>query len=180
MFHELSARFTPDPHSEISYGGTTLALRFYQSIYRDRLVFAVRILGDVLFGTPPLYELARHGGLFPMPAPGGGSGVRGVPIHRYHGKVKLLSNWELRGRILPFTWLGQRFNIGAVAFIDAGRVWTNLSSPTRFDGTDLGLKLGAGGGLRIQWGEALLLRTDVAWSPDADPVGFYFNVNHVF
>jgi hypothetical protein len=37
-----------------------------------------------------------------------------------------------------------------------------------------------GGGLRIKWGEAFLVRADVAWSPDADPIGLYFNVNHVF
>ena len=179
-FHELSARFTPDPRSDLSYGGATLALRVYRSVYRDRLVFAARILGDVLFGRPPFYELARHGGLFPMPAPGGGSGVRGVPVHRYHGRIKLISNWELRVRALPFTWLRQRFNIGAVAFVDAGRVWADLGSPARLDGTGPGLKVGAGGGLRVQWGEALLLRADLAWSPDADPVGLYFNARHVF
>jgi hypothetical protein len=38
----------------------------------------------------------------------------------------------------------------------------------------------AGGGLRLQWGETFLLRGDVAWSPDARPVGIYVDVNHVF
>jgi hypothetical protein len=180
VFHELSVRLTPNPRTDVSYAGATLALRFYRSIHRDRLVFAARVLGDMMFGNPPLYELARHGGLFPMPAPGGGAGIRGVPAYRYHGKVKLLSNWELRARILPFTIHGQRFNIGAIAFVDAGRVWSDLSHSDELDDTDMGVKVGVGGGLRIQWGEAFLLRTDLAWSPDADPIGFYFNINHVF
>jgi outer membrane protein assembly factor BamA len=180
VFHEASIRFTPDPRSDLSHAGATLALRFYRSLYRDRLVFAARVMADLLLGDPPIYELARHGGLFPMPAPGGGAGIRGVPIQRYHGKIKLLSNFELRARILPFTVFNQRFNIGAIAFVDAGRVWAGYKPSQRLDGDGLGLKVGAGGGLRVQWGEAFLLRADVAWSPDADPVGFYFNANHVF
>jgi hypothetical protein len=179
-FHEVSIRFTPDPRSDVSFAGATVALRFYRSLYRDRLVFAARVMGDMLFGDPPIYELARHGGLFPMPAPGGGSGIRGVPIQRYHGKVKLLSNFELRARLLPLTVFGQRINIGAIAFFDAGRVWSDFTARERFDGSEPGIKVGLGGGLRLQWGEAFMLRTDVAWSPDADPIGFYFNVNHVF
>jgi outer membrane protein assembly factor BamA len=180
VFHEASLRFTPDPRSDVSYAGATVALRFYRPLYRDRLVLAARVMGDMLFGDPPIYELARHGGLFPMPAPGGGSGVRGVPMQRYHGKVKLLSNLELRARVLPLSVFGQRFNIGAIAFFDAGRVWSDFTASERLDGSGPGIKVGFGGGLRIQWGEAFLLRTDVAWSPDADPIGFYFNVNHVF
>jgi len=179
-FHEASIRFTPDPRSETSYAGATLALRFYRSIVGGRLVFATRLVVDTLLGDPPIYELSRTGGLFPMPAPGGGSGIRGVPMGRYHGKIKLITNFELRAKLLPFTAFNQRFNIGATAFVDAGRVWTDFGAPGRFDGDAPGIKLGLGGGLRIQWGEALLLRADLAWSPDADPVGFYFDINHVF
>ena len=180
VFHELSFRFTPALGSDVSYAGATLALRYYQSLYRDRLVVAVRLMGDLLVGNPPIYELASYGGLFGMPGPGGGAGIRGVPMQLYHGKVKLISNFELRGRLSSFTVFRQHFNLGAVAFVDAGRVWTDIAAPDRFDGTGLGLKVGVGGGLRLQWGEAFLLRADIAWSPDAAPVGFYFNVNHVF
>ncbi len=180
VFHELSVRFTPALASDVSYAGATLALRFFQSLYGDRLVLAARVMGDLLVGSPPIYELASYGGLFGMPGPGGGAGVRGVPMQLYHGKVKLICNFELRGRLLPFSILRQHFNLGAVAFVDVGRVWTDLTAPARFDGSGPGLKVGVGGGLRLQWGEAFLLRVDVAWSPDAAPVGFYFNVNHVF
>jgi hypothetical protein len=37
-----------------------------------------------------------------------------------------------------------------------------------------------GGGLRLQSGDAFVLRGDVAWSPDARPIGAYFAVGHTF
>ena len=180
VFHEVSLRFTPHLTSEIAHGGATVALRLFRSLVGKNLVFAARVLGDVMWGNAPVYELARHGGLSPMPAPGGGSGIRGVPVQRYHGKIKLVSNWELRARILPFSIKGRRLNLGAVAFFDAGRIWADFDSPGRFDGDGPGIKYGLGGGARLQWGEAFMLRLDLAWSPDADPIGLYFNINHVF
>lgn len=180
MFHDLTWRFSPGV--EHAYGGVNLTLRFYRALYRDRLVLALRLLGDLLVGRPPFYELARHGGLFSAGAPGGGSAVRGIPLHRYHGKIKALCNLELRARLLPFTLWRQRFNLGGVVFADAGRVWTDFSSPERFDGTGVGLKYGVGAGPRLQWGETFLIRIDLAWSPDVAPLplGIYFNVRHVF
>lgn len=180
VFHELSGRFTPNLASDVAYGGGTIALRFFRSLYRDRLVFASRVMGDFLVGNPPIYELARNGGLGSMPSPGGGSGIRGVPQGRFHGRVKLVSNVELRGKLLPFTIKEQRFNLGATVFADVGRVWSDFQAPERFDGSATAAKVGLGGGARLQWGEAFLMRMDLAWSPDAEPVGFYFNVNHVF
>jgi outer membrane protein assembly factor BamA len=180
VLHEVSARAAQGFGADARYLGTTVALRFFRSLIGRRLVLASRLLTDLLWGQPPVYELARHGGLLPMPAPGGGSAVRGVPPQRYHGPIKFVGNLELRGRLLPFRWLGQVFELGAVIFVDIGRVWTGTTTRRRFDGSGLGLKLGTGGGARVKWGEALLLRADLAWSPDANPVGAYFNVNHVF
>jgi outer membrane protein assembly factor BamA len=182
MFHEISWRFAPGTTagSNTAYGGLNLTGRFYQAIWGERLVFAARLLLDMLVGLPPFFELANHGGLDPAGSVGGGWGVRGVPLQRYHGKVKLLTNVELRAKLLPFSVLGQRFNLGVVAFTDAGRVWADWSSPPHLDGSGVGIKVGLGGGLRLQWGEAFLIRADVAWSPDARPVGFYVDVFHVF
>jgi len=44
----------------------------------------------------------------------------------------------------------------------------------------VGIKYGVGGGVRIQWGETVMIRIDMAWSPDADPIGVYFDIGHVF
>jgi hypothetical protein len=67
-----------------------------------------------------------------------------------------------------------------VGFFDTGRTWADYRALTHLDGEGLGLKIGAGGGLRLQWGETFLIRVDPAWSPDADPVGFYVDINHAF
>jgi outer membrane protein assembly factor BamA len=182
MLHEITWRFVPGTATEkgLAYGGLNLTARIYHALLGEHLVLAGRLLLDLLVGQPPFYELAAHGGLFPKPAPGGATGIRGVPLHRYHGKVKLLANIELRSKLLPFTVYGQRFNLGAMVFCDTGRVWADLDPSEELDGTGVGLKVGLGGGLRLQWGETFLLRGDVAWSPDARPVGIYVDVNHVF
>jgi outer membrane protein assembly factor BamA len=180
FFHELSWRSSPGlaTSDDLAYGGLNFTTRFYQSLLGPNLVLAARLMLDLLVGSPPFYELARHGGLVPKPAIGGG--VRGVPRQRYHGKVKLLGNLELRAKLLPFTIFEQRFNLGLTAFVDTGRVWADFSDGERFDGDKVGLKVGVGAGLRLQWGETFLLRVDTGWSPDADPIGFYVDINHLF
>jgi hypothetical protein len=44
----------------------------------------------------------------------------------------------------------------------------------------MGMKFGAGEGIRLQWGETVVIRVDVAYSPDADPVGVYVDFGHIF
>jgi hypothetical protein len=133
----------------------------------------------LIFGQPPFYLLSEHAGLFPASSPGGGGGVRGVPLQRYHGKIKLLTNLELRSKLWSFTVFAQRINLGALAFVDLARIWADWRD-TGLDGRGVGIKVGAGGGLRLQWGETFILAADVAWSPDAAPIGFYITVGHVF
>ena len=65
------------------------------------------------------------GVLMPFDAPGGGQSVRGVLLQRYHGKLKALLSFELRGNAPWFSVAGERFRIGPVAFADAGRVWAD-------------------------------------------------------
>lgn len=180
-FHEASWRFSPGVAvgTDYAYGGANLTGRFFWPLAKERLVFAARAVADLLVGDPPFFELARHGGLFPNDSLGGSKAIRGVPRQRYHGKLKLFGNFELRSKLLPFVLWAQRFNFGVTAFFDFGRSWADLAS-SRFDGEALGLKLGAGGGLRIQWGETFIVRGDVAWSPDAEPVAFYIDVSHIF
>jgi Omp85 superfamily domain len=182
MHHELSWRFCPGLTSAdyVAYGGINATARYYHALLGERLVLAGRLMVDLLLGQPPFYELSRHGGLKPKRAIGGPDAVRGVPLQRYHGKVKLLANLELRSKLLPFTVFSQRFNLGLVGFFDTGRTWADYRTLTHLDGDGLGLKIGAGGGVRLQWGETFLIRVDTAWSPDADPVGFYVDINHVF
>ena len=142
------------------------------------LTLSARVVGDVLLGAPPFYELARFE---ETQALGGGSAVRGVPAQRYHGKVKLFANLEARADLVGFRLRGKPMVLGGALFVDGGRIWTELTRRhPDLDGTGLGLKYGLGGGLRLQQGRTFVVRADVAWSPDARPVSAYFTAGQIF
>jgi hypothetical protein len=106
--------------------------------------------------------------------------VRGVPGDRYHGKRKLFGNLEARAAVWRFTVGASRYTLGVTGFVDGGRLWADLRSAPELDGSGVGLKYGAGAGLRLRKGETFVLRVDAAWSPDARPLGFYFLAGHLF
>jgi outer membrane protein assembly factor BamA len=159
------------------YGVNAKAERFVP-LAPPAWVLATRLVFDGVGGDPPFYELARARDA--STAPGGGQSVRGVPAYRYFGKVKVFGNAEVRWRGPGFSVLSQSMQVGGVAFFDAGRVFADWKIDRAHDGGGLGLKVGVGGGARIYWGQTFVLRADVAWSPDAQPVAFYFNVDQAF
>jgi outer membrane protein assembly factor BamA len=176
---------------QLSPGGTswqpyryleaTADVRFFLPISMPRVVLAGRLAGDVLYGDPPFYELARFEDTYAI---GGLNGVRGVPAQRYYGKVKVLGNVELRTEIVTFRALGKPVTFGVTAFLDGGRVWADTTPRPDLDGGGsggiAGLKYGVGGGVRFQSGSAFVLRGDVAWSPDATPIGAYVAAGQMF
>ena len=159
------------------WGRVNAAVRFYETLIDNRLVFAFRLLGDFLFGDAPFYELPRFDETFAI---GGAKGVRGVPAQRYYGKVKTFTNLELRSELFDFELFGDRRRVGLTGFGDFGRLWSDYESDPELDGEGLGLKYGLGGGLRLASGKAFVLRLDVAWSPDANPVSAYLISGHHF
>ena len=72
------------------------------------------------------------------------------------------------------------WGLDLVAFFDAGRFWADWSPQPQLDGTGLGLKYGTGLGIRMIQGTALVVRGDMAWSPDAEPIGGYFAAGEMF
>jgi hypothetical protein len=180
MYHKLQVRLSPGIPGWLPYAyqQVNLTARFYATPIPRRLTLAWRAVGDVMFGTPPFYELARFD---ETPAIGGGNAVRGVPAQRYYGKVKLFQNLEARAQLVSFFIGSKHVVLGAALFFDAGRTWTELGSRhPELDGTGLGLKYGVGGGLRLQQGETFVVRADIAWSPDARPIGGYFAAGEIF
>jgi hypothetical protein len=180
QFHTLRYRFSPRIGSWLpyQYHRLELATRFYFAPSDRWLTIAMRAVGDVLMGDPPFYELARFA---ETNAIGGGKAVRGVPAQRYYGKVKLFGNLEARSMLLPFSIRGKPMVLGVAAFFDAGRTWTELwRSHAALDGAGIGLKYGVGGGLRLQQGQTFVVRFDVAWSPDAEPISAYFAAGQIF
>lgn len=171
-FHELAFNASPGgtPELPFRYGEASVNLRGYVPLFSPRVTLAMRVVGDVLFGNVPFYELSRAVDTYAI---GGSNGVRGVPAQRYYGKVKVFGNIEVRTRLFDFHVFGKALTLGAAAFFDGGRVWADTRPHPELDGTALDLKYGIGGGMRLMSGTAFVLRADVAWSPDATPIGGY-------
>jgi len=179
QFHTLQFRVSPQIGNAFPFGYRqfNFTARAYHPIVTPRVVVAGRFVADVLQGAPPFFELARFE---ETNAVGGLKGVRGVLAQRYHGKVKAFANLELRIRLLGFHIGSKSYTLGAVTFFDTGRVWSQLPASRELDGTGFGLKYGVGGGLRLMQGSTFVVRGDVAWSPDARPVGAYLVAGHIF
>ncbi|HEY1693859.1 MAG TPA: BamA/TamA family outer membrane protein [Polyangiaceae bacterium] len=182
MFHTLDVKLSPGGAGDIPYryAQVTAVARGFVPLWGRKVVFAGRLVGDALVGDPPFYELSRFNDGYTTYAIGGLNGVRGVPAQRYYGKVKAFGNAELRTEIASFHALGKPVIFGLVAFLDAGRVWADTSAQPDLDGHGVGLKYGAGGGVRFQSGSAFVLRGDVAYSPDAKPIGGYVAAGQMF
>ncbi|HEX7669825.1 MAG TPA: BamA/TamA family outer membrane protein [Polyangiaceae bacterium] len=159
------------------WGRSDTSLRWFVPVGQDGSTVAARIVGDLTFGDPPIYELSRFDD---TGAIGGPNGVRGVPGQRYHGQIQVFGNLEFRKMLFHFRFLGKDNGFEMATFIDAGRVWATYASHPELDGTSLGLKLGIGGGPRLVAGKSFVLRGDVAWSPDARPIGAYLTAGHAF
>lgn len=169
---------------DMRYVGGSVVLRRYVPV--GPVVFAGRFVGDVIAGNAPFYDLIQGVSFTPIDLIGGHGGLRGVPNGRYAGKIKMLASIEVRSLLVRFGFLGQRFRLGAQAFADTGRVWSDFRIDPARDGRGFGLKYGVGGGIYFIWGTAAVIRMEVAYSPDATaanpglPVGFYVADGHAF
>ena len=179
FFDEIAFNLSPGgiPSLPFRYAEASINMRAYVPLFSKRVTLALRVVGDVLFGDVPFYELSRAVDTY---AVGGSNGVRGVPAQRYRGKVKVIGNMELRVRLFDIRPFGKLFTVGAAGFLDGGRVWADTRPHPELDGSTLNLKYGIGGGLRLMSGTAFVLRADVAWSPDATPVGGYVIAGECF
>jgi len=179
MRHIFNVRASPfeSPALPYRYVGLSGSLSGFVPLGTDRLVLAIRLVGDVMMGDVPFYELSRFD---ETSAIGGPKYVRGVPSNRYWGKRKTMANLELRAALFEFGMGDSRYELGSAAFFDAGRVWAEVGRHEELDGAAWGLKYGTGAGLRLRKGQTFVLRVDVAWSPDARPIGAYFLADHIF
>jgi hypothetical protein len=174
-FDEAEIKWSPGGNDTLPfrYGEASINLRGYLPI-ASRVTLAARMIGDVLFGNPPFAELPRFEDTY------FGGDIRGVPAQRYYGKVKLIGNIESRVKVLDFHALSKPMSLGFEVFLDGGRVWADTGSHPELDGSGLGLKYGFGGGVRLTSGTAFVLRADLAWSPDATPIGAYVTAGEMF
>lgn len=186
IFYQLGVSGTGGTAEHVGYGEVAAVLAHYAPL-GGPFIFAGRFVGSLQFGRVPFYDLQQGGVFEPQYLFGSENGVRGVPAGRYAGQIKILSNLEIRSTPFPkFHLLGQLFRIGTTTFFDVGRVWSGYSAASTADGTSVGLKFGAGGGLFLQWGEAAIFRVEAAYSPDAVaenpslPIGIYVSDGLMF
>jgi len=186
VFYQAGVSGTVGSAERVGYGAAGMVLAHYAPL-PGPFIFASRFVADFQFGQVPFYDLAQGGIFEPQYLLGSETGVRGVPFARYAGRVKFVSNVEIRSTPFPrFTLFGERFRVGTTTFFDAGRVWEDYAVVSVADGHSLGLKYGIGGGLFLQWGEAAIFRVEAAYSPDAVsenpslPVGIYVSDGLMF
>jgi outer membrane protein assembly factor BamA len=177
--HQIKVRVCPWGVHYIPYRYVQIdaIARGYRSVADGLVVLAARVVGDLQAGSVPFYELSRYE---ESSALGGANGVRGVPSDRFYGKRKIFGNFEARASLLHFVARNSHYELGVTGFFDAGRVWAADGPAPELDGFGIGLKYGIGGGLRLRKGETFVLRGDLAWSPDARPIGIYLLAGHMF
>jgi hypothetical protein len=186
-YNQIGVRYVQGvPFSgDVHYGAFGAILAIYRPI-GGPFVLAARALVDAEVGNVPFYDLLAGEPFNQDQIIGGSAGVRGVPEGRYLGKLKALGNLELRAMLIHIHLLGQAFHIGGDLLFDTGRVWSDYTFNNPEDGSGLGLKWGAGGGLYFIWGQAAVFRVEAAYSPDAAsenpsfPIGLYVQDNVAF
>jgi hypothetical protein len=137
--------------------------RFYISSQTKRqMTFAGRLAGNHLIGEFPFYQANTIGG---------NTNLRGYDNRRFSGRSSVYSNNELRFELFDFYdyYLGGK--VGATAFFDVGRVWTDGEN------SDVWHK-GYGGGLWFNIFDAFLLSAYYGTSTDDNSflvkAGFFF------
>ncbi len=179
-FHQVGLRGTfgvPVAHG-VGYGGFGAAFAQFIPV-GGPFVLALRVVTDLQLGHVPFYDLYTGGTFLTDEMIGGSSAVRGVPVGRYSGLIKVFGNAELRAMLVRFHLLGRQFLLGNNLLFDTGRLWSDYTFRAGGDGHGLGLKWGVGAGQYLQWGQAAVFRVEVAYSPDARsenpslPLGIY-------
>jgi outer membrane protein assembly factor BamA len=180
QYHQIEIRDSPRIGDAFPYSYQQLdaQARFYYTPIPRFLTFTARGVFDTQFGSPPFYELTRYE---ETSAIGGSLGVRGVPAYQFYGKVKAFVNFEAHSETFRTRIKGKSYVLGFAAFVDGGRLWSDLTQAhPELDGTGAGIHWGIGGGVRLIQGRTGVIRGDIAWSPDARPIGLYLIANQIF
>lgn len=125
------------------------------------------------------------GGYTTLGGPASIEANRALPYGRQLGQVKLFGTLELRSTFYHFEVRRHRFGLGAAAFVDVSRVAAKVRGARALDRGGPPLLASVGGGLRLIWGSALVLRLDVGAAPGADiggktHLGASFALGHAF
>lgn len=169
VLFEASARAAaPFFGSDWTFFGVNASFAVYAPLTPRRdLVLASRVLGDVIVGDAPTYELGTVGGLRETSAFGGQTLGRGIRDHRYAGALKVVVQEELRQHIVDVLVVENRLGLEVAGFLDAAWIGARLD---HLDGDGPGddplrVVWSGGGGIRILVNRGFVMRFDVGASP---------------
>ena len=149
------------------YGSVGGALAAYVPVrFAPQLTLALRAGADHRIGDYPFYDAAVLGGA---------TTLRGFRRERFAGRTAAYGNAEARVKLFNLATYVLPFEVGALGFGDAGRVWygsDDLQCPGGGDAClpdvdgDVGLHVGYGGGLWIGALDRFLLNATVGQSDE--------------
>ena len=158
------AGLTADSPAYGSLGGSAAA--YLPLSFAPQFTVALRGGADHRFGDYPFYDAAVIGGA---------TALRGFRRERFAGRTAAYGNAEARVKLFNLTTYVLPFEVGALGFADAGRVWygsDDLQCPGGGDAClpdvdgDVGLHVGYGGGLWIGALDRFLLNATVGQSDE--------------
>jgi hypothetical protein len=159
-------------------GGAFASAAAFKSIV-PRLVVATRLAADVTWGEVPFDRMQDFGSIVTpfaiVSGVGGALTVRGLRQSEYIAPTKAIANAEIRWQFAQLRVWQHDVRLTSVSFVDAGEVWGAYDSIGSFP---RGLHGAFGEGLRIAWGELVVLRADAGYG-EGD-VRVYADFRNVF
>ena len=164
------AGVTEETASYGSLGGSATA--YVPFSFAPQVTFALRVGADHRFGDYPFYDAAVLGGA---------DALRGYRRERFAGRTAAHGNAEARAKLFNLATYVLPFEVGGLAFADAGRVWADETPgfcpivapcvPASDPDGEAGLHLGYGGGLWIGALDRFLLNITVGQSDEGTQFG---------
>ena len=187
---ELGGRLSPALQGEAGgFAGVLASARGYRPL-GGRMVLAGRVMGEMLWGDVPFYEMVHWSGLRPIQGVGGSRTVRGMSFGRFRAPGKAVANAELRIHAASWTLLGRSFDVELAPFTDAATVFGAGPDATA-EAPGLPVHPAAGVGVGAIFDRAFVGRIDLGWALDpvthADgsitqepTLGLYMAFDHAF
>lgn len=164
--------------SSFSINKTFVHVKFYQQLFPKvfkKFVLAFRFGMGYTALNAPFFEYqdewSSEGSIEGL---GGAHTLRGYKQSRFLARVMNFANLELRLRFWQTKLLKQHLAFSAVPFCDAGGVWNDFNTLTRFQN----YRVSPGLGLRIAWNVNTILRFDYAVSKEDNQ--FFFSLGQSF
>lgn len=171
--------------AESSYLKLVAHFRQYVSLGSDRFVFAYHLgYQDTVLGEQPFYMLPVVNTLYLRQTGSEGLGgintVRGLIQNRLTGAGYLWGNFELRARLLEFSFIGQSWYLATNPFVDAGYISRTYREDVFGSGDRYAVS--AGLGLKLAMNRNFIISVEAAQvlGHSEYPMGLTIALNYIF